>query len=543
MNKSTYKAGFISVSLLSTTAIAQHNQGTKPNIVIILADDMGYSDPGCFGGEIQTPNIDGLAANGLRFTNFYNCGRSWPSRSSLLTGYNYQSVRQSSSTNRPEGWSRAIPHYLSSVGYRSYHSGKWHVMEMPKATADAGFNDSYHFANMFGNWDGKEFINEQPIVRSGADKFTFSTTEITNQGLRQLKEHHDDYANQPFFLYLAYTVPHFPLQASTEDIEKYKDMYLDGWDKLRQNRLKRMKALGIYKGKLSEPEPRARWEYQDDKYLLSKYGNGEVFETVDWNTLTQKQKEFQALKMAIHAAMVDKLDQEVGRIVAELKRMNQFENTIIFIMSDNGASAEMMVRGRGHDLLAVPGSADTHLCLGPGFAMASNTPFRRSKIWVHEGGVATSLVVHFPEGIKAKNEIRRSPAHFIDILPTVIGLSGVEMGKVVNTDYPKLHGKSLVPAFISDKKATTHPLYFDHQGNKALIDGDWKIVTSEIDNGIWSLYNLKLDRAEQIDLSKTRPELLNKMVQQFDKMAVDFKLQNPNPTPQQQVDKFVKPNY
>jgi arylsulfatase len=534
---------FLSLSLLSTVAFAQNNQTARPNIVIILADDMGYSDLGCFGGEINTPNINNLASEGLRFTNFYNCGRSWPSRSSMLTGYNYQSVRQSSENNRPEGWSRAIPQYLSTVGYRSYHSGKWHVMELPKATADAGFNDSYYFANMFGNWDGKEYINEKPLVRSENNKFTFSTTEITNQGLRQLKEHQANYAKQPFFLYLAYTVPHFPLQASPEDIEKYKKMYLGGWDLMRESRLKRMKQLGVYNGKLSALEPRARWEYQDDSFLLGKYGDGEVFESGPWSALTKKQQEFQALKMAIHAAMVDKLDQEVGRVIAELKRTNQYDNTIIFVMSDNGASAEMMVRGRGHDQSAVPGSADTHLCLGPGFASASNTPFRRSKIWVHEGGVSTSLIVHYPQGIKAKNEIRRAPAHFIDILPTVIELSGVKMENVVDAGYPKLHGTSLVPEFISDKKALTHPLYFNHQGNKALIVGDWKIVTSEIDKGVWSLYNLKKDRAEQHNLAKKQPELLKNMVQQFEKMVVDIKAQNPNPTPQQQVDKFVKPNY
>ena len=247
--------------------------------------------------------------------------------------------------------------------------------------------------------------------------------------------------------------------------------------------------------------------------------------------------------MAIHAAMVDKLDQEVGRVIAELKRTNQYDNTLIFVMSDNGASAEMMVRGRGHDQSAVPGSADTHLCLGPGFASASNTPFQRSKIWVHEGGVSTPLIVHYPQGIKAKNEIRRASAHFIDILPTVIELSGVKMENVVDAGYPKLHGTSLVPEFISDKKALTHPLYFNHQGNKALIAGDWKIVTSEIDKGVWSLYNLKKDRAEQHNLAKKQPELLKNMVQQFEKMVVDIKAQNPNPTPQQQVDKFVKPNY
>lgn len=537
------RSGLLTFSLISTAAFAQNNQSERPNIVIILADDMGYSDLGCFGGEIHTPNIDGLATEGLRFTNFYNCGRSWPSRSSLLTGYNYQSVRQSSADNRPEGWSRAIPQYLATAGYRSYHSGKWHVMELPNATADAGFNDSYHFANMFGNWDGKEFINGKPLVRTEADKFTFSTTEITNQGLRQLKEHQAGHSGQPFFLYLAYTVPHFPLQASPEDIAKYSKMYIGGWDVLREQRLERMKKLGIYNGKLSALEPRARWEYQDDSFLLAKYGDGEVFQSGPWNALTKKQQEFQAMKMAVHAAMVDKLDQEVGRVIAELKRTNQYDNTIIFVMSDNGASAEMMVRGRGHNQLAVPGSADTHLCLGPGFASASNTPFRRSKIWVHEGGVSTPLIVHYPNGIKAKNEIRRAPAHFTDILPTLIQLGGVNIQKVVDDNYPKLHGTSLVSEFISDKKAVSHPLYFNHQGNKALILGDWKIVTSEIDNGVWSLYNLKNDRAEQIDMSKKHKALMSEMLKMFDALTIEYKVQNPNPTPQQQVDKFVKPNY
>lgn len=514
-----------------------------PNILIILADDMGFSDLGCYGGEIKTPNIDNLAKDGLRYTQFYNCGRCWPSRASLLTGYYYQAVRQSSANTRPEGWSRAIPHYLSTQGYRSYHSGKWHVMELPKMISDAGFNRSYYFSNMFGNWDGNEFIDEKPFVRTDDNKFTFSTTEITNQGLRQLQEHEQKYAMQPFFLYLAYTVPHFPLQASPEDIDKYKKVYLEGWDKMREERLKRMKEIGICNGKLSALEPRARWEYQDDTYLQNVYGAGEIFEEKVWNSLTKEQQEFQAMKMAIHAAMVDKLDQEVGRVIAELKRINQYNNTIIFVMSDNGASAEMMVRGHGHDKSAVPGSADTHLCLGPAFASASNTPFRRSKIWVHEGGVSTPLIVHYPDGIKAKNEIRRTPAHFIDILPTLIDLGGVKMGNVVEADYPKLHGTSLVPTFSSDKKANLHPIYFNHQGNKAFIINELKIVTSEIDNGVWSLYNLKKDRAEQVDQSKEQPKLLKSMVQQFEKMTIELKAQNPNPTLQQQVDKFVKPNY
>lgn len=533
----------LTVSLLSTSVFAQNNQSARPNIVIILADDMGYSDLGCFGGEVNTPNINGLAKDGLRFTNFYNCGRSWPSRSSLLTGYNYQSVRQSSAENRPEGWSRAIPQYLATAGYRSYHSGKWHVMELPKMMTDAGFNGSYYFSNMFGNWDGKEYVNEQPLVRTDDNKFTFSTTEITNQGLRQIKEHEQNFATQPFFLYLAYTVPHFPLQASPQDIEKYKNTYLSGWDKMRQVRLQRMKKLGIYDGKLSVLEPRAKWDYQDENFMLSKYGEGEVFQSGPWDQLTPKQQEFQAMKMAVHAAMVDKLDQEVGRVIAELKRMHQYENTIIFVMSDNGASAEMMIRGRGHDANAEIGSADTHLCLGPGMASLSNTPFRRSKIWVHEGGISTPLIVHYPDGIKAKNEIRRAPAHFIDILPTLIELGGVKMSNVVEPGYPALQGTSLVPEFISDKKALTHPIYFNHQGNKALRIGDWKIVTSEIDNGVWSLYNLKNDRAEQLDLAKKQPERLKTMVAQFEKMTIDLKAQNPNPTPQQQVEKFVKPNY
>lgn len=538
------KYALLSIPLIAQSLLAQTNEPKQPNIVIILADDMGYSDLGCFGGEIHTPNIDKLAQNGLRFTNFYNCGRSWPSRSSLLTGYYYQSVRQSSAENRPEGWSRAIPHYLANQGYRSYHSGKWHVMEMPKSISDAGFNDSYYFTNMFGNWDGQEILNEKPLIRTPEEQKNFySTTEITNQALRQLKDHSQKYSNQPFFLYVAYTAPHFPLQAPQEDIDKYKNKYLLGWDNMREERLKRMKKLGIYKGKLSPLEPRARWEYQEDSYLQNVYGSGEVFESKEWNLLTKEQQKFQSVKMEIHAAMVDRIDTEVGRVVEQLKSMNQLDNTIIFVMSDNGASAEMMVRGRGHSQSAVPGSADTHLCLGPAFASASNTPFRRSKIWVQEGGVSTPLVVHYPNGIKAKNEIRRAPAHFIDILPTLIDLSGVKIENVVEPDYPKLHGSSLLPAFSSDKKAKTHTIYFNHQGNKALIDGNWKLVTSEIDNGVWALYNLKTDRVEQKDLSKKYHEKFNKMIVQFDKMTVDLKAQNPNPTPQQQVDKFVKPNY
>jgi len=523
----------------------EHQKYLRPNIVIILADDMGYSDLGCFGGEIKTPNTNRLAREGLRFTQFYNAGRCWPTRASLLTGYSYPEVRPSSANNKGAGLSRTIPQFLKPQGYRTYHSGKWHVIEVPKPFADAGFDQSYWVDNLLNQYDPKDFENDIQVKHANETKENYYTTiAITDHAIKELKGHRVNYSHQPFFLYLAYTSPHFPVQAPQKDIDKYKNAYQDGWDKTRERRLANMKKSGIVGCDLPELEPRARWHYQDDRMLLDTLGPGEVFEARPWNTLSKEQQKFQSMKMSVHAAMVDRMDQEIGRVIRQLKEMGQFDNTVIFLLSDNGASAEMMVRGKGHDKNVRPGSEDSHLCIGPGWASASNTPLRRSKAWVHEGGISTPLIVHWPDGIKSKNEIRNNPGHLVDILPTILELAGnIDPADETSSGYPELHGVSLVSSFYKDNSVKHDFIYFNHEGNYALRMDNWKLVTSELDTHQWSLYNLANDRSENNDLSTEYPERVKMMKEKWKDLTKNYKAQNPNPTAAQNVEGFVKPKW
>ena len=510
----------------------------RPNILLIVADDMGYSDPGCFGGEIETPNINSLAANGLRFTQFYNTGRSWPTRASLMTGYYYQAVRKSSAENRPEKWSRYIAHFLSSAGYHSYQSGKWHVSEMPKPHADAGFEHSYLTSYGASHFIPEDYVDDDLAAVDSTGYY--QATAITYRAISMLKDHKSQYPNAPFFLYLTYHTPHFPLQAPPEDIEKYKNRYRNGWDKLREERLSRLRQTGIADYRPAVIEPQARWIYQDKTLLRDTFGTGEVYEYAHWETLTEEQKEFQATKMAIHAAMVDRMDQEIGRTLNQLRESGDFDNTVIFFLSDNGCSTEIMVRGEGHDRNAPIGSAKTHLCLGPGFAAASNTPLRRSKVWVHEGGVSTPLIVHWSKGLHAGNELRHTPAHLVDLAPTILELAGgIDPYDVAGTDYPALHGKSLLPAFSEDKTIERDYIYFNHQRNYALRMGKWKIVTSELDHHKWSLYDISEDRGETSDLASVYPDQLKKMLDKWTSLTEEFRNLNQHPTQQQIADGVI----
>mgnify|MGYP006287000135 FL=1 len=481
-----------------------HTEDGRPNVLLVLMDDMGFSDPGCYGGEIETPNVDHLAENGLRFTQFYNTGRCWPSRSCILTGYYAQQVHMDPPAQdryRPS-WQRLLPHYLRQCGYRSYHSGKWHVNNVPEPEAEGKFDRSWGFDIE----QGKHFFGEE-----GEKKF--SSTAITDHALECLREHQADHAGTPFFHYVCYTAPHFPVQAEPEDIEKYMGRYEEGWDAMRRRRWRRMAEMGIVDCALSarEADVRAPW-YEEE--FGERYGPGEIEYAVAWEELDDEQRRFQATKMAIHAAMVDRTDREIGRLLDRLRRMDVYEDTLVLFLSDNGASAEIMIRAGGHDPTAPPGSEATHLCLGPGWSTCSNTPFRRHKIWVHEGGVATPLVVSWPNGIDARGELRHDPGHCIDFLPTILELAGMEKGEIpLPEGAPALPGQSLVPALTGEEDVDRSHIYFHHSGNRALRVGDWKIVSADEDGAPvgsmedrWALYDLSVDRCEMNDLSGEQPE-------------------------------------
>ncbi len=480
----------------------------RPNVLIILADDLGFSDLGCYGGEIRTPHLDHLAHNGLRFTQFYNTARCWPTRAALLTGYYAQQVRRDTVPGlsrairgiRPD-WAPLLAEMLRPLGYRTYHSGKWHIDGMP---LENGFDRSYYLKDQGRYFSPRvHFEDDQklPAVERGTGYY--GTTAIADHAVRYLRQHAEDHADQPFCLYLAFTAPHFPLHALPEDIARYRDHYRQGWDRVRQSRWRRLLELEIVTGRLSEVEQDIGPPYHFPG-ALQTLGPGEVNRPRPWNELTREQQDFQSAKMAVHAAMIDRLDQETGRVLEQLCRMNAWENTLIFFLSDNGASAEIMVRDDGHDPHATPGSAASYLCLGPGWSTTCNTPFRRHKTWVHEGGIATPLVVHWPAGIDARGELRNSPGHVVDVVPTILDVVGADQPEA--DDAPvRPPGRSLVPDFAEDRASQPEYLWWCHEDNRAIRIGDWKLV-ADAGSDAWELYNLCEDRTETTNLADRHPE-------------------------------------
>jgi len=498
----------------------------KPNIVFILADDLGYSDVGCYGGEIATPQLDSLAKGGLRFTQFYNTTRCWPTRGALLSGYYAQQIRRDKLPDVPGGgaqmarppWARLLPEFLKPAGYRSYHSGKWHIDGKVLAT---GFDRSLNMQNQGNFFTARgNTIDDVPVTPPADEKGYYATTATADHAIECLKDHAANHAGRPFFHYVAFIAPHFPLHALPEDIAKYRDKYLAGWDAMRAARFARQKEMGITKTTLSplEREVGPPYAFPD---AITKLGPGEVNRPLPWTELTGEQRRFQATKMAIHAAMVDCMDREIGRIIAQLKAMGAFENTLVCFASDNGASAEIMVRNGGHDPQAPPGSAASYLCLGPGFSSACNTPHRRHKSWVHEGGISTPLIVHWPAGITAKNQLRSTPAHVVDFVPTALELAGVTKPKEWNGEpLPPAPGRSLVPAFAQDQTIARDSLWWLHEGHRAVRVGDWKLVAA---NGEpWELYDLKTDRAEQRNLAAQMPAKVKELEQTWQRQTDSF---------------------
>ncbi|MDA1052872.1 MAG: arylsulfatase [Planctomycetota bacterium] len=497
-----------------------------PNVLLIMADDLGYSDLGCYGSEIETPNLDSLAANGLQFTQFYNTGRCWPTRGALLTGYYAQQIRRDTVPGIPSGgrgvrpdWARLVPEMLKPLGYRSYHTGKWHIDGRP---LENGFDRSYYLQDQGRFFNPKvHWEDDQKLPPIEPDSGFYGTTALADHAVKILKEHAEQYADQPFFHYLAFTAPHFPLHALPEDIARYRDRYLDGWEKTRAARWERMQDRGIVSAKLSDVELEVGPPYHFPD-ALEKLGPGEVNRPVPWDSLADEQRRFQATKMALHAAMIDRVDRETGRVLDQLRAMDAFDNTLIFFLSDNGASAEIMVRDDGHDPDASPGSAATYLCLGPGWSTCSNTPFRRHKTWVHEGGIATPLIAHWPQGIKARGELRRNVGHVIDIVPTILEVTGAKRFTTWNDrPVPMPPGRSLLPTFAADGTVTRDYLWWSHEGNRAIRVDDWKLVAAGKD-GPWELFDLGIDRTETHDLVDEYPAKAEELARLWSQHESEF---------------------
>jgi arylsulfatase A-like enzyme len=506
--------------------VALAADASRPNVVVILADDLGFSDLGCYGGEIETPHLDSLASGGVRCTQFYNTARCWPTRAALLTGYYAQQVRRDkleggaggSQGTRP-AWAPLLPVMLRPLGYRAYHSGKWHI---DGGRLAGGFDRSYSIEDhnrLFAPRD--HLLDDQPLpaVEPGADYYV--TTAIANHAIECLRDHAARNAAQPFFSYVAFTSPHFPLQAPADDIARCADRYRPGWDAVRDARWRRIQSLGLVAGGLSSVERDVGPPY-DFPEALAILGAGEVNRPLPWNDLDEEQRTFQATKMAVHAAMIERMDRGVGRLVDQLRAMNAFDNTLILFLSDNGASAEIMVRGDGHDPAAAPGSAGTFLCLGPGWSTVANTPFRRHKTWVHEGGIATPLIAHWPTGISARDELRHTPGHVIDVVPTILeAAGGTRSGLGEDNSGPRPPGRSLLSAFVRNESVSREHLWWLHEGNRAIRVGDWKLVAAR--GQPWELYDLSRDRCETHDLAAEMPQRVAELERMWQEAHDEFR--------------------
>jgi arylsulfatase A-like enzyme len=325
---------------------------------------------------------------------------------------------------------------------------------------------------------------------------------------------------------VAFTVPHFPLHAPAEDIARYRERYEAGWDVIRQRRWERLRELGIVSCALPPPEPEVtpRWNLSEAE-LRDRIGPQEVARAVPWERLTADQRAFQAEKMAIHAAMIDRMDRAIGRVLDQVRAMGALDDTLVLFASDNGASAEQIIRGDGHDPAGRPGSAGSFLCLGPGWSTAANTPFRLHKSWVHEGGIATPLIVSWPEGIAARGELRSAPVHLIDLVPTLLDLMGAHRAASGDGAGPPLPGLSLVPAFAGDAPLERDFLYFNHDGHSALRVGRWKWVTRAETGHTPELYDLADDRCELKNLAARRPDLVRELTARWQELEDQFRRQ------------------
>ncbi len=481
--------------LLGLFSAADAAPAAKPNIIVILVDDMGFSDLGCYGSEIPTPHLDALAAGGLRFTQFYNTGRCCPTRASLLTGlYSHQAgVGHMMDDRGVPGYQghlnnrcATIAQQLQPAGYFTAMTGKWHLGQWAEVTPPSrGFERSLNApAGGFyqpGN-KVKLFLDGTPLPMDDArlPRDWYSTDLWTTFGLKFIDE--AAAAKKPFFLYLAHNAPHFPLQAPAEAIAKFRGQYKAGWDTLRMARHRKQLELGLIQSGWT-PAPRP--------------------ETIAaWDDLTEEQKDRFDHLMAVYAAVVFRMDQAIGDLVAGLKQRGVFENTLILFMSDNGGNAEAGPNGRSK---GNPASQDSDWFSGESWAFLQNTPFRRYKHYNHEGGIATPLIASWPAGIPARNELRPQPAHLIDILPTCLEAAGATPLRELNqqTLIP-LEGRSLLPAFAS-KPIPRDALFWEHEGNAAVRAGDWKLVRIGR-QGAWELYDLGKDRTEQHDLAIAHPD-------------------------------------
>jgi arylsulfatase len=513
-------------------------EAPRPNIVLILADDLGFSDLGCYGGEIRTPNLDALAANGLRFARFYNSARCCPSRASLMTGLYPHQAGIGGMVNAKPGAARGyrgqlhrpecvtVAEVLRDAGYFTAISGKWHLG--PEPPTEWGFDEAYSLGGLHhshSQWDPKAYVRhpEGRTPRRYTIGAFYATDAFTDHAIDFMSAARQ--AKKPFFLHLAYTAPHFPLHAPKDMIDAYVPVYEKGWDETRQARLDRMKKLGIVPESWALPprspvgqNPVARQTGWADK------GNPA------WLEVPADRRADLVRRMAIYAAMVERMDRGIGRVVEDLRAAGELERTFILFLSDNGACAEWTPWGfdvrsgpenvlHAGDGLAKMGQPGTYHSLGSGWANACNTPLTLYKHYAHEGGISTPCVVHWPQGLQRKGEWVLDAGHLVDVLPTCLRLAGAAYPKERGEVRPlPTEGLSLLPA-LQGQPMPPRALFFEHEGNRAVIEGDWKLVSAAFRGNAWELYNLADDRVETRDLAATNADRASQMSARYAKWA------------------------
>jgi arylsulfatase len=519
------------LSTLAGAALSPAADTKRPNIVLIMADDMGFSDLGCYGSEIATPNLDSLAKNGLRFRQFYNTARCCPTRAALMTGlYSHQSgVGHMVSDYGQPGYRGdlnkncvTIAEVMKPAGYRTAMAGKWHVTPIQRGSQTPDKHNwplQRGFEKFFGTIHGAgSYYDPVSLTRDNtpiqADRKNFYYTDaIADNAVRFIGE----FAGkpEPFFMYVAFTSPHWPLHALPEDIARYKDRYKGGWDKLREERHKRMVEMGIVSGK---------WPLTPrDSHVPA------------WDD--EKNKEWQASRMAVFAAQIDRMDQNIGKIVRKLRETGQEQNTLILFLADNGGCAEEFAAagvqnnpsipdktrdGRpvrnGNNPQIAPGAEDTYQSYGMPWANASNTPFRLYKHWVHEGGISTPLIAHWPGKVAQPGSMTDQPGHLIDIMATCADAGKAQYPKTYQGNrITPLEGLSLLPVLQGQQRKGHSEIFWEHEGNRAVRQGKWKLVSRYPDG--WELYDLETDRTEMRNLAEEQPAKVKELIAKYDAWA------------------------
>ncbi len=526
---------------------AESDAGQRPNIVILFVDDMGYSDIGCFGGEIETPNLDRLAAGGVRFTQFYNTCRCCPSRAALLTGlYSHQAgIGMMVYRNRGEGYEGNINdqcvtfgEVLRPAGYQTMLVGKWHAGHEPHARPEVRGFDRFTgiYPHIDSYWkvlracdiyrDRKMLIpaGENPVNPYRPDEEFYTTDFFTDAAIDYIDRALED-KSKPFLLHVCYNVPHFPLETPDGLIDKYRGRYMKGWDKLREEKFERMKRMGIVPK--TQKLPRVRGFVNKKVPGFTQTGVDTDF-LPRWDSLSEKDRKELDFRRAMYAGQIDRFDRNVGRIVARLKRRGILDNTLILFFSDNGCSGELGLFGMNWGKYTAANYKDWRkkggwsISQGQCWAAYSNTPFRKYKKFTHEGGIASPFIAHWPDGIRKPGRIcSQPPFHLIDVMPTLCEVAGAKYPETFNgRKITPAEGVSMVPCFLDECKAEPRTLYWQHETHAAVRDGDWKLVTNnDRDQRAWELYNLAEDRSESEDLAEKHPEIVERLDKKWRRWA------------------------